>query len=341
MPVGFKNRTDGNVQVAVERAARRRAALLLGVDRAARGDLHTTGNPDGHVILRGGSGPEPRPRGRGRRAPKLRGRARRAARHRRLARQQRQGPRAPAGRRRRDRRAGRRRQPRDRRGHAESFLVAGRQNIAGPELTYGQSITDACMDWDATVDVLDGSAPRARPPCDDGPPPRREGRAGRRRPHRRLGRPRGPPPPRRVRRGWNRSPAALEIALARGAIDEAVDEHRPRNGGHRDRRRRGRALPRVVGELCSALPDAVVTDVGSTKQALVDAVYGAELRRRPSAGGRRGDGRRARPRGPVRGRDPVPHAARPDQGRPVRAPEAQWRGSARGRRRSPPPLTTA
>jgi 3-deoxy-7-phosphoheptulonate synthase len=45
----------------------------------------------------------------------------------------------------------------------ESFLVAGRQNVAdGHELTYGQSITDACMDWDATVGVLDGLAAAVR-----------------------------------------------------------------------------------------------------------------------------------------------------------------------------------
>jgi 3-deoxy-7-phosphoheptulonate synthase len=45
----------------------------------------------------------------------------------------------------------------------ESFLVAGRQDVAdGRELTYGQSITDACMDWDATVDVLDGLAAAVR-----------------------------------------------------------------------------------------------------------------------------------------------------------------------------------
>ena len=45
----------------------------------------------------------------------------------------------------------------------ESFLVAGRQNVAaGHELTYGQSITDACMDWDATVRVLDGLAASVR-----------------------------------------------------------------------------------------------------------------------------------------------------------------------------------
>ena len=45
----------------------------------------------------------------------------------------------------------------------ESFLVAGRQNVsAGHELIYGQSITDACMDWDATVGVLDGLAAAVR-----------------------------------------------------------------------------------------------------------------------------------------------------------------------------------
>jgi 3-deoxy-7-phosphoheptulonate synthase len=45
----------------------------------------------------------------------------------------------------------------------ESFLVAGRQDIdpSGP-LNYGQSITDACIDWDTTVDVLDGLAAAVR-----------------------------------------------------------------------------------------------------------------------------------------------------------------------------------
>ena len=35
----------------------------------------------------------------------------------------------------------------------ESFLEAGRQDLGG-ELTYGQSVTDECMGWDATVEVL-------------------------------------------------------------------------------------------------------------------------------------------------------------------------------------------
>jgi 3-deoxy-7-phosphoheptulonate synthase len=38
----------------------------------------------------------------------------------------------------------------------ESHLVAGRQDIVDGRagLRYGQSVTDACLDWDATVDVL-------------------------------------------------------------------------------------------------------------------------------------------------------------------------------------------
>jgi 3-deoxy-7-phosphoheptulonate synthase len=41
----------------------------------------------------------------------------------------------------------------------ESHLVAGRQDLQ-PDcpLTYGQSITDACIDWDESVAVLEGLA---------------------------------------------------------------------------------------------------------------------------------------------------------------------------------------
>ena len=45
----------------------------------------------------------------------------------------------------------------------ESFLVAGRQDLDSPQtLTYGQSITDACIDWETTVEVLDGLAAAVR-----------------------------------------------------------------------------------------------------------------------------------------------------------------------------------
>ena len=45
----------------------------------------------------------------------------------------------------------------------ESFLVAGSQ-APGPleTLTYGQSITDGCIGWETTVEVLDGLAAAVR-----------------------------------------------------------------------------------------------------------------------------------------------------------------------------------
>src|ERR1700744_1120589 len=58
MPVGFKNRNPGNVQVAVDavRAAAARHAFAGIDDNGVPAIHHTTGNPDGHVILRGGRG---------------------------------------------------------------------------------------------------------------------------------------------------------------------------------------------------------------------------------------------------------------------------------------------
>jgi len=46
----------------------------------------------------------------------------------------------------------------------ESHLVEGRQNIDDDCLTYGQSITDACVGWDDSLKMLDelASAVRAR-----------------------------------------------------------------------------------------------------------------------------------------------------------------------------------
>jgi 3-deoxy-7-phosphoheptulonate synthase len=45
----------------------------------------------------------------------------------------------------------------------ESFLVAGRQDLKpGVELRYGQSITDGCIGWETTVEVLDGLAESVR-----------------------------------------------------------------------------------------------------------------------------------------------------------------------------------
>ncbi|HMH48127.1 MAG TPA: hypothetical protein VK538_10490, partial [Solirubrobacteraceae bacterium] len=45
----------------------------------------------------------------------------------------------------------------------ESFLVAGRQDLRPDvELCYGQSITDGCVGWETTVEVLEGLAQSVR-----------------------------------------------------------------------------------------------------------------------------------------------------------------------------------
>ncbi len=55
MPVGFKNRTDGDVQVAVDAIqAARHPQSFLGIDGAGRTVIvRPAGNPGGHMILRG------------------------------------------------------------------------------------------------------------------------------------------------------------------------------------------------------------------------------------------------------------------------------------------------
>jgi 3-deoxy-7-phosphoheptulonate synthase len=169
MPVGFKNRTDGNVKVAVD--AVRAAAVshaFAGIDvTGTPAILHTRGNPDGHIILRGGRGApnfgaapvaealaELRAAGLPERlvidvshdnSGKDPTRQPLAAED--VAGQIAGGSRAVVG------------------VMLESFLVAGRQDLdSGAPLVYGQSITDACMDWETTVSVLDrlAGAVRAR-----------------------------------------------------------------------------------------------------------------------------------------------------------------------------------
>jgi 3-deoxy-7-phosphoheptulonate synthase len=160
MPVGFKNRTDGNVQVAVD--AVRAAAVphaFAGVDLSGRpAILHTTGNSDCHIILRGGRGA---PNHGAEQVSDALAKLRAAglperlvidASHDNSRKDHEQQPIAAA----------------DVAGQVaagnaaivgvmlESFLVAGRQNHGdGTPLRYGQSITDACMDWDTTSEVLE------------------------------------------------------------------------------------------------------------------------------------------------------------------------------------------
>jgi 3-deoxy-7-phosphoheptulonate synthase len=167
MPVGFKNRTDGNVQVAVD--AVRAAAVphaFAGIDEEGRSAiLYTRGNHDCHVILRGGRG-----------APNydetsvastlglLRGAGlpervmidfshdnsgkdpdRQPSVAAEVGQQIAGGARSVVG------------------TMVESFIVGGRQDlVAGQPLVYGQSITDGCLSWEATVDLLDGLADAVR-----------------------------------------------------------------------------------------------------------------------------------------------------------------------------------
>ncbi|HNX94780.1 MAG TPA: 3-deoxy-7-phosphoheptulonate synthase [Holophaga sp.] len=58
MPVGFKNSTDGSLQVAIDAMHSSRAEhSFLGIDpEGITAIVRTTGNPNGHVVLRGGHG---------------------------------------------------------------------------------------------------------------------------------------------------------------------------------------------------------------------------------------------------------------------------------------------
>ena len=167
MPIGFKNRTDGDVGVAVD-AVRAAAAphTFAGVEESGTPAVFTTrGNADCHVILRGGRGTpnhgaEPVAAALAQIAQAgLRERVivdashdnsakdheRQAVVARELAEQVAGGNRAIVG------------------VMLESFLVAGNQSLGdGTGLTYGQSITDKCMDWETTVGVLDGFAAAVR-----------------------------------------------------------------------------------------------------------------------------------------------------------------------------------
>ncbi|MEO7197149.1 MAG: 3-deoxy-7-phosphoheptulonate synthase [Solirubrobacterales bacterium] len=167
MPIGFKNGTDGNAQVAVDavRAAAARHSFP-GVDPdGTPAILHTTGNADAHVILRGGRA-EPNygaedvadaldrlaavglpervvvdaSHDNSRKDPVRQAQVAEA-----LAGQVAAGNRGIVG------------------VMLESFLLAGRQNLGrDEELVYGQSITDACMDWESTSEVLDHLAEAVR-----------------------------------------------------------------------------------------------------------------------------------------------------------------------------------
>src|SRR5260370_17673935 len=59
MPVGFKNTTEGNLQVAINaiQSARRPHSFLGITQEGMSAVIRTSGNPDTHVVLRGGRKP--------------------------------------------------------------------------------------------------------------------------------------------------------------------------------------------------------------------------------------------------------------------------------------------
>ena len=166
MPVGFKNRPDGDVRVAVD--AVRAAAVPHAFSGIAMSGtpaiFYTRGNVDCHIILRGGSD-----------APNFDADSFAAAMA--LLREVGLPERGMIDLSHDNSRKDAYRQPdvaADVGGQIaagnqaivgvmlESFLVGGRQDLRPGELTYGQSITDACLDWDSTVEVLDGLAAAVR-----------------------------------------------------------------------------------------------------------------------------------------------------------------------------------
>lgn len=158
-PVGFKNGTDGNIQIAVDAIrASRVSHLFLSPDKHGQMTIYqTSGNPSGHVIMRGGKQPNYHPQdiadatdclrqfrlpeklvidfshGNCLKQHQLQKEVARA-----VAQQIREGSRAIAG------------------VMIESFLQEGTQKVeAGKPLTYGQSITDPCLGWEESEAVLD------------------------------------------------------------------------------------------------------------------------------------------------------------------------------------------
>ena len=163
MPVGFKNGTDGSMGVAINAMlAASQSHSFLGIDSSGRvGVVRTSGNPHTHLVLRGGaSGPNYDAASVAKAAEALL----KAKVH----------PRALVDASHDNSRKNHERQTevladvgsQIRHGSShllgvmvESNLVAGRQDLKNKQdLRYGQSITDACIDFAATERALDGLA---------------------------------------------------------------------------------------------------------------------------------------------------------------------------------------
>jgi 3-deoxy-7-phosphoheptulonate synthase len=158
MPVGFKNGTDGNLETALNAMTASRAPQsFLGVDTEGNAAVvRTAGNPWGHLVLRGGSRPnfdflsieEARLMLLGRSLPEailvdcshansLKKHQGQALVWKSIIRQRKAGNEAIIGM------------------MLESYLAEGNQKLAGlASLQPGVSITDACISWETTEDLL-------------------------------------------------------------------------------------------------------------------------------------------------------------------------------------------
>ncbi|MDY6945236.1 MAG: 3-deoxy-7-phosphoheptulonate synthase [Pseudomonadota bacterium] len=157
-PVGFKNGTDGNVKIAIDavQAASHPHHFLAVTKQGHSAIATTTGNGDCHVILRGGKEPNYDAASveaacRQLDAARLPARLMVDVSHGNSSKRPENQPlvigdiarRIAGG------------ESRINGVMVESHLQAGRQELlAGKPLTYGQSITDGCIDWQASVDVL-------------------------------------------------------------------------------------------------------------------------------------------------------------------------------------------
>ena len=166
MPVGFKNRTDGNIQVAIDaiRTARHPHWFPTLTREGAPAVLGTTGNDECHVVLRGGSaGPNFE-------APQVRAAAD-------LLRHNGLPPHVVVDCSHANSGKDAERQPQVAENLAqqiaggesaicgvmlESHLVGGAQDYKTRPLVHGRSITDACLSWEKTVPLFSRLAEAVR-----------------------------------------------------------------------------------------------------------------------------------------------------------------------------------
>ena len=55
MPIGYKNSTNGSATIAINAMQAARPHHFLGINREGHASIKHTGNPYGHLVLRGGS----------------------------------------------------------------------------------------------------------------------------------------------------------------------------------------------------------------------------------------------------------------------------------------------